>query len=138
MGLLQVLPQAKSFKSVISQGRLLVLFALGILWLLPDYGIGVDLCPFHLLTGLYCPLCGLTRSVISALHFNFELSFLYHPLGLPLLFVMILYITNVQVILDSWRYRFEPISKFEGTHPLYIPLVFLIVWFARLLTNTSV
>lgn len=138
MGSFQVLPRTKSFKSVISQGKLFILFALGILWLLPDHGIGVDLCPFHLLTGLSCPLCGLTRSVISALHFNFELSFFYHPLGLPLLFAIIVYLTNAKAVLDSGLHRFRPISKIEEIHPFYIPLVFLTVWFTRLLTNTFI
>lgn len=36
-------------------------------------------CLFHLLTGLYCPGCGGTRSVIYLAHGQIVTSFVYHP-----------------------------------------------------------
>ena len=36
-------------------------------------------CPFHAITGLYCPGCGGTRAVIALLHGRLLSSFLYHP-----------------------------------------------------------
>ncbi|MCR5415668.1 MAG: DUF2752 domain-containing protein [Pseudobutyrivibrio sp.] len=39
-------------------------------------------CPFHALTGLYCPGCGGTRAVIALLTGHPIKSFLYHPLVL--------------------------------------------------------
>ena len=41
-----------------------------------------EMCIFHNLTGVPCPGCGLSRSIISALHGDFLLSMNYHRLGL--------------------------------------------------------
>lgn len=36
-------------------------------------------CYIERITGIYCPGCGLSRSVIAFLHFNFLKSFVAHP-----------------------------------------------------------
>ena len=36
-------------------------------------------CPFYKATGLYCPGCGLTRSCVRLIHFDFYRSFRNHP-----------------------------------------------------------
>ena len=41
-------------------------------------------CPFHMLTGLPCPGCGMTRSLKAIWSGDLILSLRYHPLGLPL------------------------------------------------------
>jgi hypothetical protein len=41
-----------------------------------------DTCSFKNLTGLPCPGCGLTRSIVSGIHGDFKASFMYHRLGL--------------------------------------------------------
>jgi hypothetical protein len=43
-------------------------------------GVG-DICPFRHLTGLPCPLCGMTRSVLCFFQGNWHASLLWHPLG---------------------------------------------------------
>jgi len=43
-------------------------------------GVG-DICPFRHLTGLPCPLCGMTRSVLCFFQGNWRASLLWHPLG---------------------------------------------------------
>lgn len=49
------------------------------------FGVQIPpLCPFRLLTGLDCPGCGLTRSVILAFHGRFAGSYMVHLLGIPL------------------------------------------------------
>ena len=40
------------------------------------------LCPFKNVTGLPCPGCGLTRSVVYAAHGQWQQAFTYHPFGL--------------------------------------------------------
>jgi Protein of unknown function (DUF2752) len=47
-----------------------------------------SLCGFKLLTTWDCPGCGLTRSLILALHGNFRESFQLHIWGIPLLVVL--------------------------------------------------
>lgn len=39
-------------------------------------------CPFHLLTGCYCPGCGGTRAVTELLNGHILRSFCYHPIVL--------------------------------------------------------
>ena len=47
-------------------------------------GIGVP-CPFYLLTGMKCPGCGVTRMVVSLLHFDLVSAFRYNAVLLCLL-----------------------------------------------------
>lgn len=44
-----------------------------------------SLCPFHNLSGVPCPGCGLTRSFVCLAHGQIAAAFEFHPLG-PLLF----------------------------------------------------
>ena len=57
---------------------------------LPLTGIAIP-CVFHEVTGLYCPGCGMTRSVLALLKLDFYQSFRYNALLLVLLPLLILY-----------------------------------------------
>lgn len=46
-----------------------------------------DGCVYRAQLGIHCPTCGLTRSVITALHGELARSHAFHPAGLPLVFV---------------------------------------------------
>ena len=48
-------------------------------------------CPFKYITGIPCPLCGITRALISALKLDFNKAFYYHALWPLILVVMMLY-----------------------------------------------
>ena len=48
-------------------------------------------CPFHTLTGVPCPGCGLTRAVVCLCHGRFSESLAYHPLALAVLGVAAAY-----------------------------------------------
>ena len=61
--------------------------------LLPPDGVFLTICGFKILTGLPCPGCGLTRSVINLSHLHFALSFRLHPLG------MAVYLMSIFLIL---------------------------------------
>ena len=57
--------------------------------------IGIYRCPISFFFGIPCPLCGITRAIICAFHFDFESAFYYHALwpivvlGIPLYFLFI-------------------------------------------------
>ncbi|HEY4330784.1 MAG TPA: DUF2752 domain-containing protein [Phycisphaerae bacterium] len=53
-----------------------------------SFGVGLP-CAFHKMTGMPCPGCGLTRSVLALLHGNMTDSIGYHPFG-PLLLLGLL------------------------------------------------
>lgn len=76
---------------------LAVLVLLGYLWLFYsisnhgvsscDFGIG---CPFKLITGIPCPSCGVTRSVILFFNGNLLSAISMNPLGIVVSLLMIL------------------------------------------------
>ena len=54
------------------------------------FGIGIPgLCPFKILTTFDCPGCGLTRSLIFAIHGRWAESYQMHIWGIPLLFILL-------------------------------------------------
>jgi len=103
--------------------------ALLVLALMPSDGLGPSACPLHMLFGIPCPGCGLTRSVSSALHFEFIKSLQYHPLGIPALLAAL--------ALIMFRLPGHPIqltqqgAKYRWTVPTVVAL-FLAVWLMRL------
>ncbi len=55
----------------------------------PYRGQGIP-CPFHALTGLWCPLCGSTRALHSLMHGNLGAAFARNPLFVVLLPLLVL------------------------------------------------
>jgi hypothetical protein len=47
-------------------------------------------CMFKSLTGIPCPACGVTRSILSLMHADFSNAFLINPLGFFLLAALII------------------------------------------------
>jgi hypothetical protein len=89
-----------------------------------SYGV----CPFHWLTGLWCPGCGATRAVHDALHLRFVRALRENALTmLAAPFIL------VAVARMAWRDLVNPhlpplrISPFIGWIALAVALVFWIV-----------
>jgi len=59
-----------------------VLLASALPW--PAWLAGTELCPFHALTGLPCPGCGLTRAFRAIAHGDFAAAWSFNPFGFPL------------------------------------------------------
>ncbi len=61
-----------------------------ILWLLSVYGL-YD-CPLDRFFGIPCPMCGITRALMSAADGDFRMAFYYHPLWILFILTAILFI----------------------------------------------
>ncbi len=77
---------------MIKKKLLLLYLAIGI-FIIIMYFIPSDhsLCIFRNVTGFPCPGCGLTRAGRYLLHFEFQKSFEFHPLFIPLALILALY-----------------------------------------------
>ncbi|MDR1964896.1 MAG: DUF2752 domain-containing protein [Planctomycetaceae bacterium] len=82
-------------------------------WLMPR-------CPFHVLTGLYCPGCGSLRAMYYLLHGHFSVSFRYQPLLVPFLLV-ILFVGGKRI------YEIYNNSTVSFKHELLFYKIFLLV-----------
>jgi hypothetical protein len=74
-------------------------------------------CPFHALTGLYCPGCGSTRALYSLVHADLPRAFAMNPLlviALPFVLLMALHIAG-------WRPRaLDPLIRVLGNPKLWL------------------
>lgn len=74
----------------VTPGRAAALVLLGAALLPPAWlAAGPPLCPFRALTGLPCPGCGLTRSLVALAHGDLAASLFFHPLGLLLALALV-------------------------------------------------
>lgn len=62
-------------------------------------------CPFHALTGLFCPGCGITRALHALLHGEFVKAFSMNALGIVCLPFMALIWTNKKF---RWKWMTHP------------------------------
>jgi len=104
---------------------------------------GPPLCPFRLLTGLPCPGCGLTRSVVSFLHGDVAGAIAFHPLG-PLVVAALALAVLVGPLSAQLHARgWAPGVRLGGPRELWISRagqaapwlaigIFLTVWLVRL------
>lgn len=83
-----------------------------------------SICPFHNLSGLPCPGCGLTRSFVCLAHGQISMAFEFHPLG-PLLFGAALFL-----IINSLIGRSNP--RFSPRFALFSAAMFGVFWLLRL------
>jgi hypothetical protein len=92
------------------------------------------ICPFRMLTGLPCPLCGMTRSVISAMHGHFAESFAYHPLGIAFCIgLIVLIIVNCAKSLRPDLQQKLSFALNEKQILIGIAAIFLVAWLGRLM-----
>ena len=87
------------------------------------------LCLFRNITGIGCPGCGMTRSLIATAHLHFEDAILFHPLGPPVLILLLLYSLTHVIKLRSRTGHVQQIPK---VIPIALTICFVIVWVARL------
>lgn len=71
-----------------------ILYLFGVILLLTSIILGYYKCPFDYLFGVPCPLCGMSRALLSVFRLNFEKAFYYHafwpliPILLPINYII--------------------------------------------------
>lgn len=119
-----------------------VLLAAGLLRAEPGQGISMsgpaafrfpELCSSRRMFGLSCPGCGLTRSIVSAVHGHVRESWTFHPVGLITLGILL-----AQVPLRIWQFtaahtgrRIFDTTKFDLWLLLSWQVALFTVWCAR-------
>ena len=91
-------------------------------------------CVFRNLTGLPCPGCGLSRSIVAAAHGDVGMSLMHHRLGLLTLFYVILqfmYCLGLIVVPKRWN-RVFPSGKFLNRGLVVLGALFLLNWILTL------
>jgi Protein of unknown function (DUF2752) len=76
---------------------------IGALWLDPGT-LGVDVCWFRRATGLPCPGCGLSRSVVALARGDLAASLAFHPFG-PLVLAWAMAAAGSLLLRDAARRR---------------------------------
>lgn len=76
------------FSLVITSGVLLYFWEVDSIHYLPR----VSLCPFHFITGIPCPGCGMTRAFLTLGQLKMKEAIALNPFSIPLLSVMIFYL----------------------------------------------
>ncbi len=75
-------------------------------------------CPFYFITGIPCPMCGMTRAFFSVFKLDFKSSFYFHALW-PV--VMVVLPTYIFLIIKKIKIN----KKLENTISIIIACMFL-------------
>ena len=85
-------------------------------------GIG---CPIRWFTGVPCPGCGMTRSLIALLHLDLKKSFYYHPLTIVAIPFLVYVIIGKKPLFNNKKVQDIAIYTFIS--------IMLFVWILRLI-----
>jgi hypothetical protein len=91
-------------------------------------------CAFHWMTGIPCPGCGLTRSILALMQGRLEDSLLLHPMG-PLLFLGLAAALLTGIMPRAMRGRvIGAIAAIEARTgiTLWLGVLLMVVWVVRL------
>lgn len=93
-----------------------------------------NICTFRSTTGLPCPGCGLTRSIVAATHGDLNGSLAYHRLGLFTLiyvFIQFVYRLGFFLIPGFWA-RMARYGKFLNRGIIILAILFGLNWILTL------
>jgi len=93
-----------------------------------------DTCIFHNLTGLPCPGCGLSRSIVAAAHGEIINSFSHHRLGLlTLAYILLQFVFRLGWILfPEYGLRFSRTGRYIDRGIIGLAVLFGINWILTL------
>ena len=100
-------------------------------------GIQLPRCGFKTVTGLPCPTCGLTRTIISLSRGNVEHAAFMNPLATILCAAGLVYLVYAAVVLALRLPRFRPTVSAAGARRVRITAVTAIAinWFWLIFTG---
>lgn len=91
----------------------------------------VVICYFKNWTGLPCPSCGSTRSLINILHANWGEALFINPLGYLIAFVIIIFpiwiVSDLVMNKNSLKNFYEKMENHIKSPKIYFPLLVLIL-----------
>jgi hypothetical protein len=89
-----------------------------ILWLIPPGWLTEEhsICLFKNLTGYECWGCGMTRAVVSVLHFRFNEAFLFNK-SVILVFPLLIFIWTKTLLTSLKDTASSSVTHFENNHP---------------------
>ena len=91
------------------------------------------LCLIRNITGIACPGCGMTRSLIASAHLHLEDAITFHPLG-PVVLVLLITYSAVNIrrlwIGSIKTGYYKPIPRIV---PITLAICFALIWLARIL-----
>jgi hypothetical protein len=90
-------------------------------------------CIFNRATGLPCPGCGLTRSIVSAVHGDMKTSFKYHRMGILVLSYISLQLVFSIGLLAIPNFK-KKLNRFEKLLNKGIIFVFIILFLSWILS----
>lgn len=82
-------------------------------------------CPFHKLTGLFCPGCGITRMLLELFKGNFYQAFRYNPLLFIMLPFLLFYL--IDLIISKVKKK-KPISSKIPNYLLYLLIIIFLLY----------
>ncbi|NQT79066.1 MAG: DUF2752 domain-containing protein [Candidatus Aminicenantes bacterium] len=93
------------------------------------------MCVMRGTTGLPCPGCGLTRSIVAAVHGDIRMSLIYHRLGLlTLVYVLLQFLFCLGFLLiPIWRTRLARYGKFLNRGIIILGILFFLNWMITLI-----
>ena len=87
-----------------------------------------SVCAFYNYTGYPCPTCGMTRSVISLMHFSFSRAVWFNPLG-PV-FLLLFATSWVVAVYQEYTGKQTKIALWAGKHFNLLATVGLVILLA--------
>jgi len=94
-----------------------------------------NVCIFLGTTGLPCPGCGLSRSIVAAVHGDLGVSLSYHRLGLlTLVYIFLQFLCRLGlIVIPRWSTRLVRYGKFLNQSIIVLAILFGLNWIHNLL-----
>ncbi|MDH4127578.1 MAG: DUF2752 domain-containing protein [Spirochaetota bacterium] len=136
-----IIPTARSKKISIITLTILMLGGIWAMYSTPSRKAIITICPVKNITGYPCPGCGISRSIVYAVHGDFHNAFKLHPLWvvvLPLLFIIGLY-HGISLIINKKLNSDHPqIRKFILGFLIFLIVLFILTGIIRLIFKVMI